>query len=254
MTVLDTLPPQGAAGTLYMQGNFYAPSLTIGTSTVYPRIYSPSKERSEALRAVSVTALTSAITVSITSPAARRYFVAVDSGGLTNPLVQVINGTAMTSGTVTIPAPPGTGYRVRVAAVDSVPGAYTNFVNGVLASGALSGVTVSSGTTTPVSVAATAVSAVTYAPVTAVNTTPRVSVTVTDPGRWMSEYLHCGYGTTSTTKFTAVATSGPDCNAQQTISPTVVKFNATLATATATGGGTAVDDMSAILAGQIFGG
>ena len=235
MTVLDTLPPQGAAGTLYMQGHFYAPSLTIGTSTVYPRIYSPSKERSEALRAVSVTALTSAITVSITSPAARRYFVAVDSGGLTNPLVQVINGTAMTSGTVTIPAPPGTGYRVRVAAVDSVPGAYPNFVNGVLASGALSGVTVASGTTTPVSVAATAVSAVTYAPVTAVNTTPRVSVTVTDPGRWMSEYLHCGYGTTSTTKFTAVATSGPNCNAQQTISPTVVKFNATLATATTTG-------------------
>lgn len=235
MTVLDTLAAQGAAGTLYMQGYFYAPALTVGTSTVYPRIFAPSLERSQSLRTVSVTALTSSIRVSITSPAARRYFISIDSGGLPTPLVQVIDGTAMTSGTVTIPAPPGTGYRVRVAAVDSVPGAYANFQNGILASGAISGVSVTSGATTQVNVSATAVTLVTYAPVTAVNTAPRVSVTVTDPGRWMSEYGHCGFGTTSTTKFTAVATTGPDCNSQQTISPTVVKFTATLATATSTG-------------------
>jgi hypothetical protein len=233
-TVIDTLSGPVSTSTIYLQATVNASSFVVAGTTYSPRYYVPALIRKESLQAVTVTALTSSIAVSITSPAARRYVVQVDSGGLSKPVVAILDGTAMTSGTVTVPIPAGSGYRVRVAAVDSMPGfALTSM--GLLATGVSSGVSVSAGTSTAVSITTSAVTAVSTAPLTAVNSAPTVTVTVTDPGQWFSTPNGCAQLRTGSTAFTTVASISSCTSGLSRASATTWQTSSTLASQTSVG-------------------
>ena len=173
--------------------------------------------------------------MNITSPAAARYVVVVDSGGLSKAVVSTLAGSAMTSGVVTVPVPAGSGYRVRVAAVDSIPG-YGNSIGGVVATGATSGVSATAGSTTTATVTAVAPSFSRAPAVTAVNNPINALFTITEQGKFLSETSHCAYVRSSPTAFPAVSLVGTGtCLGQNTLSATTTQWSATLAAPTSTG-------------------
>ncbi len=226
MTALDTLAAPLTPGTLYLQSRIGVASFSAGGNNVSPQFFGPSLTKKETLQSLTVTSIGSGITLSITSPAAKRYVAVVDSGGLPKPIVSVLDGTAMTSGTLTIPTPSGSGFRVRVAAVDSVPG-FSMFTSGLVASGSVSGVAVT-GSLTAVSIAATAVTGVSSSALfTATNVAAPVSLLVTDPGKMFSSSSSCGTLRSATTAFTAVSTTSNTCLGQSNVAANQWRWSST---------------------------
>ncbi|MDB4908589.1 MAG: metalloendopeptidase containing Ig-like domain [Gemmatimonadetes bacterium] len=149
-TYSGTLLVPGQVGTLSYQSNFQNNTsiggFTFGTTA-------PAFTRAEPLRTLPVTAATQGIAVSITSPiSVGRYVVAVDTGS-GPPIIGTYNASFGLSASIQVPAPVrgGAGYRVRAVAVDST-GSLTNFLlTNVRAGARVTGVQVSAGSFTPVS-------------------------------------------------------------------------------------------------------
>jgi hypothetical protein len=175
------------AGTMFSQEYWTGP-LVAGFQF---RVTVPSLARGEPLNSTTVAAATSGINVQVTSPVAvGRFFVSVDTGS-GQPITATLVGTAMTSGTVTVPAAPRSGYRVRVAAVDSIGNNGALYlVSSMLASGITSGVTVGAGAFTALPITLTATTLTTTTPASVlVNQNITLSGSFTDASRLATSCL-----------------------------------------------------------------
>lgn len=167
------------SGTLYSQFGF-----GIGLGGVTFRMIAPSLQRGEALRETVVAPSSSALTVNITSPVGvNQFVVAVDTGFGGTPVVADLRGSAMTSGSVTLPVAPGSNYRIRVAAVDSVFNLTQSQMLSLLrAGGTSSGLVVLANDTTEANISLTLSSkAITVTPTALTGENLVVTGTLTDP-------------------------------------------------------------------------
>ncbi len=133
-------------GTVYSQ---YGGGV-ISTNRAYTFfVFGPSRQRGENLLSTSVLAASSGIRVNISAPAAvTRFVVAVDTGS--GPVAWGgTTGASLTSASIEVPVPPGSNYRVRVAALQDFGFSALTFADlGGLRSGvALTGQSVVSGFT-----------------------------------------------------------------------------------------------------------
>ena len=105
-----------AAGTIYSQ---YGAGI-VSTDRAYTFfVLGPSRQRGESLLSTTVLPANSGIRVNITAPATvTRFVVAVDTGA--GPIAWGgATSAGMTTATIDVPVPPGTNYRVRVAALQN---------------------------------------------------------------------------------------------------------------------------------------
>lgn len=122
-----------ATGTIYSQ--FGGGVATSDRSVVF-YVVGPSRQRNENLLTTSVLPAVTGISVSVTAPAAvTRFVVAVDTGA--GPIAWgEATSASFTTATISVPVPPGTNYRVRVAGLqDFGPNAATSALLAGLRSG-----------------------------------------------------------------------------------------------------------------------
>ena len=143
----------------------------------------PSLARGEARRVIQITEPQTGMRVNMTSPEpTNEFIVAVDGGAFgSTPQVSNFTGNAMTSATLTLSVPPGSGYRVRAVAVNPSGGSGTFPI--MLASGKAEGVSVISDVLTEVSVGVERMSVAISAPDSVTGgETIEITWTYADPG------------------------------------------------------------------------
>jgi hypothetical protein len=203
-----TVPGQSTAGILHLQTGVYTLFWQADSYGIFPTGFDRNLARGQALRTIRVgvpAVGTTGITVTATSPVpTSRFYVRIDSGGLTTEINRRFATTSRSLDQV-IALPPGSGYRVRVYAVDSasVSPDTVPLVGGL---GVVRNVVVNAGAATAVPVALAAPTLAVSMPDT-VTTAQRAVATVTMrypvrafPGESSAEvYCEVRWGTTPIT-------------------------------------------------------
>jgi hypothetical protein len=155
-------------GTIYSQ---YGSGVSVAFGRVIFWIFSPAMQLGQAPNQTTVTPATTGVRVNLTAPAGvTRFIVAVDTGG-GSIAWGGITGTGMTAGTVEVPIPAGTNYRIRAVAVQDFGFTPITFATsaGMRSGGLLTGQTVTAGAFTDVNMTLVAHSATLTIPTTGVS-------------------------------------------------------------------------------------
>jgi uncharacterized repeat protein (TIGR02543 family) len=231
-----TAPP--TAGTLYYQVGAQTFDLAVPGPARSGWFVDPSVLRGEAVRQITIPAVTTGIDVALTSPlATNEFLLVVDGGALAAPQVAHILGASIKTGSVKLGVPAGSSYRVRAIAID--PGNASNAASLVMnASGMKTGLTVTTGNLASAAITLAAPSVTFNTAPTTVTPGGQVTLdwTYTDPGASLDRSTPVGRVHWQASAFTSDLISQQLALATATkVDATHYRFNATFTAPATTG-------------------